>query len=495
MKTNRIIAGWLMLLAQVATAQVIFQDNFAGAMNPAWTFVRQDASYYSLQSTGLVLRCNSGDLYQGNNNAKNVFLITNTAPADFTLTLRLRWLVPPAQAYAQVDLLAYDDDDNHVRPQYVFTTTGIGIANASEVGGGYTGSALTGVDFGTNRFWLQMQKAGLTYSIWYSTNGVNFLPASAAFSYANPHPAKLGFVAMGDPTETATVFIDSFTVEAGTPYATLTGAKGFIPVSLAPVANALNGRLTGCPTGAQLLGGVPFQLLPLTNNCAWDAIVGTVTGQPSTNIMNLPVNIPNATAVDMLINLSWGYYGGHYPTLTFNCSDGFSCTQELVPGADVRDWLESDFVNTANNTNTIQVYSALALNFPGRTGRIDKQHIELPAAFARRTLTSIVLTDNGVTGNDDASYSQSVHAQRVFIYGVTVTSLMNLQAQLSGSHVLLSWPLNAGYNYQLQSSTNLSVSNWVNEGAPFIGAAGVVSTNMSIGPEPAKFFRLQILGN
>ncbi len=494
METNRRIIVFLMLLAQVATAQVIFQDNFAGAMNPAWTFVRQDASYYSLQSTGLALRCNSGDLYQGNNNAKNVFLITNMAPGDFTVTLRLRWLAPPAQAYAQVDLLAYDDDDNHVRPQYVFTTTGIGIANASEVGGGYTSSALTGIDFGTNRFWLQMQKAGLTYSIWYSTNGVNFLPASAAFSYANPHPAKLGFVAMVDPTETATVFIDSFTVQAGTPYATLTGAKGFIPVSLAPVANALNNRLTGCPTGSQLLGGVPFQLLPLTNNCTWDAIVGTVVGQPSTNIMNLPVNIPNATAVDTLINLSWGY-GGQHPMLTFNCSDGFSYTQGLVPGEDVRDWLEGAYINTANNTNTIQVYSALAVNYAGQTGRIDKQHIELPAAFASRTLTSIVLTDTGVTGNDDVSYSQSVHAQRVFIYGVTVTSLINLQAQPSGNHVLLSWPLNTGYNCQLQSTTNLSVSSWVNEGAPFSGVAGVVSTNLSIGPGPAKFFRLQILGN
>jgi hypothetical protein len=494
MKTKLTIIICLMLVAQIAAAQVLFQDNFSGTLNPTWSFVRQDASYYSLQSTGLVLRCNSGDLYQGNNNAKNVFLITNPAPGDFTITIRLRWLVPPAQAYAQVDLLAYDDDDNHVRPQYVYSTTGIGIANAFEVGGSYSSSVLTGVDFGTNRFWLQMQKAGLTCSIWYSTNGVSFLPASAAFSYANPHPAKLGFVAMVDPTESATVFIDSFMVAAGTPNAALAGVQGFIPVNLAPVANALNGRLTGCPTGAQLLGGVPFQLLPLTNNCAWDGIVGTVVGQLSTNIMNLPVNIPNATAVDTLINLSWGY-GGQPPTLAFICADGFTYTQELVPGDDVRDWLEGAYINTANDTNTIQVYSAPAVNYSGHTGRIDKQHIQLPAAFASRTLTSIVLTDAGVTGNDDVGYSQSVHAQRVFIYGVTVTSLLNLQARPSGNHVQLSWPANAGTIYQLQSTTNLSAASWINEGAAVNGSGGVMTTNIPVSSAAQKFFRLQLLNN
>jgi hypothetical protein len=465
-------------------------------LNPAWTFVRPDAAYYSLQTTGLVLRCNSGDLWQSANNALNVFLITNPAPGDFTLTLKLHWLVPPVQSYAQVDLLAYDDDDNHVRPQYVHTPDGVGMGNGFEVGGSFTGSAATPLDLGTNQVWMQMQKAGLTFSVWYSTNGVNFAPAGSAFSYPNAHPAKLGFVAMADPASSAQMLIESFTVEAGTPHAGLPGAKVFIPVSLAPVANAVIALLTNCPTGSQLLGGVPFELMPPAANNAWNASVGTVVGQPSTNVMNLPVNLPNATAVDMLINLSWGYSGQH-PTLTFTCADGFSYRQELVPGVDIRDWLEGAYINTVNNTNTIQVYSAPALpaNLSGFTGRIDKQHIELPPAFASRTLTSIVLTDTGVTGNDSVSYSQSVQAQRVFIYGVTVTALLNLTAQLSGNQVLLAWPANVGRSYQLQSSTNLTGMNWVNEGAPFSGTGGISSTNMTTGNVSAKFFRLQVNGN
>ena len=145
-------------IAPSVPGQVLFQDNFAGTLNPAWAIVRQDASYYSLLSTGLVRRCNSGDLYQGNNNAKNVFLITNPAMNDFTATLRLRWLTPPAQAYAQMDLLAYDDDDNQVRPQYVATDTSVGLGNAIEVAGSYIGSVVTAENLGANWFWMQMQK-------------------------------------------------------------------------------------------------------------------------------------------------------------------------------------------------------------------------------------------------------------------------------------------------------------------------------------------------
>jgi len=92
-------------------------------------------------------------------------------------------------------------------------------------------------------------------------------------------------------------------------------------------------------------------------------------------------------------------------------------------------------------------------------------------------------------------YSQSVHAQRVFIYGVTVTSLLNLQARPSGNHVQLSWPANAGTIYQLQSTTNLSAASWINEGAAVNGSGGVMTTNIPVSSAAQKFFRLQLLNN
>jgi hypothetical protein len=192
----------------------VFHDDFSGSLNPAWSIVRLDASYYSVQSTGLVLRCNSGDIWTYRTDALNLFLIPNPAPGDFTVTAKLRWLVAPSVNYAQFDLLAYDDDDNHVRLLQGFLSgTGLVINNAVEIAGGFVAHNDTAVSFGTNWFWLQMRKQGTTYSGWYSTDGVAFIQASSAFGYGDGTPVRLGFVAMRDPSQTATALIDSFTVE------------------------------------------------------------------------------------------------------------------------------------------------------------------------------------------------------------------------------------------------------------------------------------------
>jgi hypothetical protein len=63
-----------------------------------------------------------------------------------------------------------------------------------------------------------------------------------------------------------------------------------------------------------------------------------------------------------------------------------------------------------------------------------------------------------------------------------------------GGVLQLVWPGQKGVSYQLQSATNLSATTWLNLGAPFPGTGGVLMTNLSISPEPARFFRLW-LGN
>jgi hypothetical protein len=44
---------------------------------------------------------------------------------------------------------------------------------------------------------------------------------------------------------------------------------------------------------------------------------------------------------------------------------------------------------------------------------------------------------------------------------------------------------------QLQSATNLPTTNWLNEGALLAGTGGGLARNLTIGPEPAKVFRLK----
>jgi hypothetical protein len=208
-------------------------------------------------------------------------------------------------------------------------------------------------------------------------------------------------------------------------YTAATFAKAeYVTVSLRPVANDLKNWIPNMPVGMQTLGGVPFDLLPLTGNNSWSAAVSTTAGIPSTQTMVLPVNISGATAVDTLINNTCGAPGATYVSLSFVCSDGTTHTVTLKEGTDIRDWFEGLIVNKINNTTTVQVLTGTNQKVYAKTdhGRIDKQHIALPGEFANRTLAYIILTDNGITGTDDMSYCKRIGAQRSFICGVTVTT-------------------------------------------------------------------------
>jgi len=197
----------------------------------------------------------------------------------------------------------------------------------------------------------------------------------------------------------------------------------YVTVNLSPVANQLNNRIQNTPVGVQTLGGVPFDLLPMSGNNSWSADVGTIVGVQSTQTMTLPVNIYGATAVDTLINTGWGVPGSTTDSLKFVCSDGTTYTLALKEGTDIRDWLNNTsdpYSNTINGTTTTQVFSGIPNAAGGPEGRIDKQSIALPIGFASRTLIEIILTDTGVTGNNDSAFSHAVGAQRAFIYGLTV---------------------------------------------------------------------------
>jgi hypothetical protein len=243
-------------------------------------------------------------------------------------------------------------------------------------------------------------------------------------------------------------------------------------VSLAPVANAVNNRIVNCLTGRQVLGGVPFNLLPASANNSWDAIGNTAAGDNRTQIMNLPVKIYGVTAVDTLINTSWGNLGT-LVALTFTCSDGTSYTFNVTPGGEIRDWHDGAYVNSlADYTIASQVYSNVSLADNTTPARIDLQHIPLPSAFFTRVLTNINLTDNGVTGNDDSAYSHSIGAQRAFIYGVTVTAPpVVLSIAPWTNSVILSWNTNLT-GFALQSSTNLLSGNWT----PVSGVPAIIGT-------------------
>jgi sugar lactone lactonase YvrE len=59
----------------------------------------------------------------------------------------------------------------------------------------------------------------------------------------------------------------------------------------------------------------------------------------------------------------------------------------------------------------------------------------------------------------------------------------------------LTWPSVTNRSYQLQSTTNLALADWLAEGSPTAGTGGPLTNTLPIGSELGKFFRLHLMGN
>ena len=97
----------------------------------------------------------------------------------------------------------------------------------------------------------------------------------------------------------------------------------------------------------------------------------------------------------------------------------------------------------------------------------------------------------------DAGQLDAVNAYLAGKYNLVITPIPPvLQVVSVGSGtVMLAWESTAGRQYQLQSCTDLGAASWTNEGAPHAGTGGVLTTNVIVDSETAKFFRLQLIGN
>jgi hypothetical protein len=165
-------------------------------------------------------------------------------------------------------------------------------------------------------------------------------------------------------------------------------------------------RLPGAPTGETTLGGVPFNI---KSNADGNQAFLTF-GNGGEQDLTISTDIYGATDVYTLINSMCGQPGPtSYAWLNFVGSEGATYTKYLVGNQDIRDY------NNGNWTNSISPPAANVFtcidNF-GTVGRLDMQHIALPASFANQTLTSIELVDVGAD-----------NFQRSVLDGVTVSAV------------------------------------------------------------------------
>jgi arabinoxylan arabinofuranohydrolase len=180
-----------------ATPSAGHTDEFnSSTLNSAWSWVREDNTKWSLTARSGFMRiiCQSGDLHQTGNNAKNV-LLRNAPAGDWTMTARLEF--NPTATYQQAGLLAYQDDDNFVKVVRIYRGEN-DIQALKEISAVPTET--NAVQTATTMY-LKMVKSGTTYTMYYNLDGGSTWTQVQQFTGVNLGTAiKVGLLCYGSAT-------------------------------------------------------------------------------------------------------------------------------------------------------------------------------------------------------------------------------------------------------------------------------------------------------
>ena len=188
-------------------------DDFSGAaLHPEWSIVNEDASAWSQSGGKLNVTGLPGDTYQGNNSAKNIFMVDIPA-GDFTAQVTVN--APVSKVYQGAGLIAWKDIDNYVRSglTYVgsFTPSGIAIENDTE------SNAVFSAQFtdraGSQQETLRLQRVGNVITTSYKGTSGEWVTATSTTVTFDTGQVGLYSLGAQDGTNLATTF-DDFTVTA-----------------------------------------------------------------------------------------------------------------------------------------------------------------------------------------------------------------------------------------------------------------------------------------
>jgi hypothetical protein len=157
-----------------------------GALDKAWSWVREDASAWSLSGAdGLVLTAGKGDIAQASNSATNILL--QSANSDWTVETKMHCFAAPAAPAQNAGLVAYQCDDNFVKYVYAATFNFRRPADAGPAAGQLqlvveenglqktsVSLPLDGIVGADNVLWLRLVKQGDNYTAYYSVDGKKF---------------------------------------------------------------------------------------------------------------------------------------------------------------------------------------------------------------------------------------------------------------------------------------------------------------------------------
>jgi uncharacterized repeat protein (TIGR01451 family) len=321
----------------VSAAGPPVSDDFNNTtLNTAlWTFVNPVGNgSFSMSGTNLRLTAPAGSNHDPSFNGANnsVRVIQNISSADFTVTVKFDSI--PTAAYQFEGILVEQDPANYLRFQFGSTGASL-VANASKIlSHTETGLVSSTISGGATSLWLRVQKAGTTWTMFWSANGSAFNTVGSFTQTLTPADIGLfvgNYNAASAPAFTAS--IDSF-INGSAPDLTITKTHtgnftqgqtaatytltanniGTVPTSgTVTVTDTLPTGLTAsaiagsgwtctvatlsCTRSDALAAGASYPAITLTVNVASNAVssvtnTATVSGGGETNTSNDSVSDP-----------------------------------------------------------------------------------------------------------------------------------------------------------------------------------------------------------
>lgn len=115
---------------------------------------------------GLIIISQHGELFQTDNNCKNIFL--QNGKGDYIVETKIKLNKYLNSNFQQGGLIIYDDNDNYVKLVYAFNGEA-GIQFAYEKDGVFTSPGIANV--ATDEVWLRIKKEGNIYTAFYTSEG------------------------------------------------------------------------------------------------------------------------------------------------------------------------------------------------------------------------------------------------------------------------------------------------------------------------------------
>lgn len=153
-------------------------SEFDSASLPsAWQWTREDSSHWKLENSALVLTAQQGSLAGAANSTKNI-LTFEVPRGDYTMSTKLTF--DPVADGQEAGIIMYLDDDNYIYLSRAGTASGTELRAVNEVMGSAT--VHSSLDSFNSTMYLKLDKDGDQYSLYASSDGVNWGTVIHAFT-------------------------------------------------------------------------------------------------------------------------------------------------------------------------------------------------------------------------------------------------------------------------------------------------------------------------